>query len=194
MQLFTRRFVQDIVLIIITGMLLYAVIHNPITHPTPKVHTGLWSIQLMQQPLVFGIAGHNYLVLRNNKNIIQEELHGLATDGITGAWKYIGNDSTDILTVWKFTSPHFYLAQKNYSGTALAEGDERTMVSTWRKAAPCVTQINNLHISYPPYGMNIRGDTENSNSVAYTLTRCMGLDAEHLGLITPGWGKDLLAK
>lgn len=192
MQLLTRRFIQDILVIILTGSLFYILIHNPITHPTLKVSKGYFSIQLMQQPLVFGIAGHNYLVLRDSNNQIKEELHGLATDTITGSWKYIGNDTTDVLKVWKFAGPHFYIAQKNYSGVTLSYGDEKTITTIWQKAIPCVSEINNLQIKYPPYGMNIRGDTENSNSVAYTLTRCMGLDAEHLGLITPGWGKNLL--
>lgn len=192
MALFTRRFIKDIFLIIVLGVSLYVLTHNPITHPTPQVTQGLWSIQLMQQPLVFGIAGHNYLVLRDSNNLIKEELHGLATDYSTGAWKYIGNDETDILKVWEFTGPHFYLAQKNYSGVTLSYGNEITITGIWHKALPCVNEINNLHIHYPPYGMNMRGDTENSNSVAYTLTLCMGLNAEHLGLITPGWGKNLL--
>jgi hypothetical protein len=65
-------------------------------------------------------------------------------------------------------------------------------MSVWKKTAPCKEEINDMNLPYPPYGVNIQGDTENSNSVAYTLTVCMGLDAQHLGLITPGWGKNLI--
>lgn len=147
----------------------------------------------MQQPLIFGIAGHNYLVLRNNRNSIVKELHGLATDQ-NGTWQYIGRNPKDVLQVWEFNSPHFYLRQKNYAGKVLVEGDEQNIIATWGKAEPCKQEINDKKIAYPPYGVNIHGDTENSNSVAYTLAVCMGLDvsAEHLGLITPGWGKNLL--
>ena len=146
----------------------------------------------MQQPLVFGIAGHNFLTLRNQKNTIVGELHGLATNAKTGAWKYIGNDSTDKLQVWHFKSSHEYITQKNYAGIVLFKGtkDEATML--WNKALDCKEKINAQKLLYPPYGVKVNGDTENSNSVAYTLTLCMNLDAEHIGLITPGWGKNLL--
>lgn len=148
----------------------------------------------MQQPLIFGIAGHNFLTLRNEKNAIVGELHGLATDRVTGTWKYVGNDSKDQLRVWYFRNPHEYITQKNYSGKVLAKGNKNNVIVLWQKALVCKDRINEKDIAYPPYGVTMQGDTENSNSVAYTLALCMGLDVstEHLGLITPGWGKDLL--
>ena len=195
MKVFTSRFVKDLFLIVLMGGSLYILLHNPITHPKLPGNLGTWSIQLMQQPLVFGIAGHNYLVLRDNRNTIVEELHGLATN-TEGKWEYVGKDPTDMLKVWEFAGPHFYIAQKSYAGIVLDEGDKDTIVSTWSKASACKDEINSKNIPYPPYGVNIHGDTENSNSVAYTLGLCMGLNvsAEHLGLITPGWGKNLLNK
>ena len=146
----------------------------------------------MQQPLIFGIAGHNFLTLRNEKNTIVTELHGLATDAKTKKWKYIGTQSTDRLLVWEFKDSNEYLTQKNFSGIILSQGNKEEIVHTWGKALICREKINEQGLLYPPYGVNVRGDTENSNSVAYTLMLCMGLDTEHLGLITPGWGKNLL--
>lgn len=192
MPLFTRRFIKDILLIIIFGTSLYTLTHNPITHPTPTATKGLWNIQLMQYPIIFGIAGHNYLTLRNENNIVVKELHGLATDTITGMWKYVGTKTSDRLKVWEFDGPSDYLTQKSYSGTELYQGEKQEVLSVWKKAAHCKEEINKKNFPYPPYGINIQGDTENSNSVAYTLTLCMELDAKHLGLITPGWGKNLL--
>ncbi len=192
MQLFTRRFVTDLFLIALFGTSLYILTHNPITHPTPKVTKGLWSIQLMQHPIIFGIAGHNYLTLRDENNSIIEEMHGLATDSTTGNWKYIGTNSSDRLKVWEFKGSRDYLAQKNYSGISLYQGSKESVTATWEKGTECKEKINEENLPYPPYGVNVQGDTENSNSVAYTLTLCMGLDAEHIGLITPGWGKNLL--
>jgi hypothetical protein len=193
-ELFTRRFVKDILLISLIGSSLYVLINNPIVSPKPKQIKGLWSIELMQHPLIFGIAGHNYLVLRNENNDIIKELHGLATDSATGAWKYVGNKESDRLKVWEFNSPRYYLAQKNYAGITLKQGSRELETSVWRKAEPCKDDINKKNLPYPPYGVNIRGDTENSNSVAYTLIQCMGLDARHIGLITPGWKKNLLTQ
>ena len=192
MKLFTSRFVKDIILIVIFGVSLYVLIHNPITHPKLPNNNGKWSIQLMQQPLVFGIAGHNYLVLRDEHNKIVEELHGLATDESVRGWKYIGDKNTDRLQVWEFSGPHFYVVQKNFIGKVLYEGNERDVMMTWNKSQECKEKINTMNIPYPPYGVNVHSDTENSNSVAYTLALCMGLDPTHLGLITPGWGKNLL--
>ncbi len=192
MKLFTRRFVKDLFLIFLFGILFYILTHNPITHPLPKETNGLWSIQLMQQPLIFGIAGHNFLTLRDGKNTIVEELHGLPTDAETGTWKYIGTKATDHLYVWNFKNSNEYITQKNFSGKILLKGNKETVLEAWNKGNACKEEINAQDLFYPPYGVNIRGDTENSNSIAYTLMLCMGLDTDHLGLITPGWGKNLL--
>jgi hypothetical protein len=192
MKLFTPRFIKDLLIIIVLGSLLYGLTHNSITHPQLSATTGSWSIQLMQHPLIFGIAGHNYLVLRDDKNAIEKELHGLATDSTTSTWKYVGNDPKDILKVWEFNDPTLYAEQKGYPGVTLYKGDRNEAMMLWGKGEICKEEINNKNIPYPPYGVNMGGDTENSNSVAYTLTLCMGLDAQHLGLITPGWGKNLL--
>lgn len=193
MKLFTRRFVKDILLIVLFGISFYILTHNSITHPKPKVIRGEWSIQLMQYPLVFGIAGHNYLTLRDTKNTTVKELHGLATDNKTGIWKYTGTDPADKLKVWEFLGSDTYIAEKSYSGILLTKGNKDEMTTTWNKAKPCTKAINDKNLPYPPYGVTLHGDTENSNSVAYTLSICMGLSTEHLGLITPGWGKNLLS-
>jgi hypothetical protein len=192
MRLFTRKFVKDLATITLFGLLFYILTHNPLTHPKLPETYGMWSIQLMQQPILFGIAGHNYLVLRDANNLIQKELHGLATDITAGTWKYIGSESTDKLQVWEFNGPHFYVDQKSYPGVLLTTGTEAYIRATWDRAIPCKDAINRKNLNYPPYGVAVSGDTENSNSVSYTLMLCMGLDADHLGLLTPGWGKNLL--
>lgn len=193
-MLFITQHTKDAIKSAFFLLFIYGVINNPITHPTPKQSQGKWSIQLMQKPLVFGFAGHNYLVLRDADGTIARELHGLATDSFTGTWKYVGVSTTDILQVWEFTSPHFYLAEKKFSGVLLRDGQEDDMKNIWAKAESCVKPINQKNIPYPSFGVSIRGDTENSNSVAYTLALCMGIDTQHLGLITPGEGINLLEK
>ncbi len=192
MPLFTRKFIKDLIFIVIVGSLLYALTHNPLTHPTLQETKGLWSIQLMQHPLVLGVAGHNFLTIRDDHNRIVGELHGLATDSITGEWKYVGNKESDLLQVWYFDNAKEYKTQKSYPGVVLAKGDKETITSLWKSALFCKDAINEEHFHYPPYGVNIHGDTENSNSVAYTLILCMDLDPTHIGLLTPGWGKSLL--
>lgn len=191
-MLFTTRFIKDLVWIAVFSVFLYAITHNPISYPKVQKTNGLYSIEYMQYPLVLGIAGHNYLTLRDGNNRILRELHGLATDPKTNTWKYVGNSSSDQLKVWEFTSPDEYIDEKSYTGITLFQGSKEEVASYWVKALRCKERVNRKNIPYPPYGVNIKGDTENSNSVAYTLTLCMGLPVEHLGLITPGSTKNLL--
>ncbi len=146
----------------------------------------------MQHPLFFGLAGHNYLVVRNQDGDIVSELHGLATDTTTKKWKYVGMKSSDVLQVWKFDGPRYYLAEKGFSGILLNQGTQGEVESIWEKTTDCITLINAQNIPYPPFGVKVSGETENSNSVAYTLALCMGLDARHIGILTPGETKNLL--
>jgi hypothetical protein len=191
-ELFTRRFTKDLILsgVFIFGM--YGITHNPIVRPMPAPTPGDWSIQLMQHPLLFGLAGHNYLALRDQNGTIVQELHGLATDSTTGAWKYVGTNPTDLLQVWQFSNAHYYLAEKNFPGVVVDQGTQSDVLAVWNKAVACKDPINNEKLSYPPYGVSFRAETINSNSVAYTLARCMGFDIRHIGILTPGETKNLL--
>lgn len=193
-MLFTSRFIKDLILLGLFLMAFYILTHNSITYPRPVKTEGLYSIQLMQYPLVLGIAGHNYLVLRDDKNTIIKELHGLATDEITNTWKYMGRNANDKLKVWEFSSISKYVIQKSYAGVVLHTGTKEDVETTWNQALMCKDKINVKNIPYPPFGVNVRGDTENSNSVAYTLTLCMGLSTKHIGLFTPGSTRNLLEK
>ncbi len=161
------------------------------THPMPKPTPGNWSIQYMQHPLLFGFAGHNYLALRDEHGAIIEELHGLATDPVTGDWKYIGSENTDQLHVWQFDSSH-YISEKSFPGIILAQGSKENIEALWSAAESCIEPINAKHIPYPPYGFSIKNETINSNSVAYTLASCMKLDVRHVGIFTPGSAVNLL--
>ena len=173
-------------------LFLYAVTHNPIVRPMPKPSPGMWSIQFMQHPLIFGLAGHNYLALRNENGHIVSELHGLATDASNGGWKYIGSNPNDLLKVWEFDNSRYYLAEKKFPGIILKEGSRDELLSIWNKAYDCKDSINEKNIPYPPYGFRIRNETTNSNSVAYTLASCMELGTKHIGVFTPGDGRNLL--
>lgn len=173
---------------------LYGITHNPIVRPVPEATPGAWSIQYMQHPLLFGFAGHNYLALRDENGDIIEELHGLATDASTGKWKYIGSNPTDLLRVWQFESPRYYLAEKKFPGIILTEGTKDGVREVWEKASFCKDEINAENIPYPPYGFSVKNETINSNSVAYTLATCMGLSTKHIGVFTPGAKMNLFEK
>lgn len=192
MPLFTPQFIKDLFWSVILMFTLYGLINNPIVHPLTQPLPGNWSIELRQHRLLFGIAGHNYLVLRNQDGDIISELHGLATDPITKTWKYVGTRETDQLKVWQFDSPRNYEANKKSPGIVLKEGTKEETLTLWIKAEKCKKDINEKNLPYPPLGVAVRGDTENSNSVAYTLSLCIGADVTHIGWITPGSQKNLL--
>lgn len=146
----------------------------------------------MQHPLLLGLAGHNYLVLKDGEGKIRHEFHGLATDPTTKEWKYVGTREEDLLMVWEFTGSKKYTANKTLPGRVLFQGTEKDAEVLWSKGRVCKDQINTQNRSYPPFGVAVHGDTENSNSVAYTLTRCMGMEYKHIGWFTPGSDQNLL--
>ncbi len=189
---FTNQFTKDSFYSLIFLLSVYGITHNPIVRPTPEPAPGNWSVQLMQHPLIFGLAGHNYLALRDPQGNIVDELHGLATDAKTGQWKYVGTAPTDILQVWEFNSGRYYLAGKEFPGIIIDQGPQSDIVAIWKKALSCKEPINQEKIEYPPYGVSFRSETLNSNSVAYTLAKCMGFDIRHIGIWTPGETMNLL--
>jgi hypothetical protein len=193
-ELLTRQFIKDAIISAVFILALYAITHNPIVRPVPSPIFGNWSIQYMQHPLLLGFAGHNFLSLRDGEGRVISELHGLATDTDTGNWKYVGTDPKDVLHVWEFENGKYYLSGKTYPGIVLMQGKKEEVAKRWQEALACEGPINDQHIPYPPYGVRLRNETINSNSVAYTLAACMGLDTKHLGLWTPGSTVNLLEK
>ncbi len=188
----SHKHIRDALLSVFFVLFLYILTNNEITHPTPTPAFGKWSIQKIQYPLLLGLAGHNYLVLRDEKNNVVYELHGLATDALTGIWKYVGASDTDKLVVWEFNGSRNYFSSNNDPGFVLTTGSKEDMLMLWEKARTCKEKINEKKLLYPPLGVKVTGETINSNSVAYTLIRCMGLNTRHLGIFTPGAKKDIL--
>lgn len=184
--------IKDVIIIGLFSILFYTLTHNPLVRPEPLVSSGLWSIELHQKPLALGIAGHNYLVLRDDAGNVLFTLHGLPTDKRTGKWKYVGRNKEDILKVWEFGEEDEGEMTTASYGVSLLTTDKEEAVSRWAQAEECGKMIDIKSIPYPPFGIALRKDTENSNSVAYTLASCMNLKTSHVGLFTPGWGKNLL--
>lgn len=194
MIIFKNRIEKDFFWSCIFILFLYFVINNPITHPIPKLETGEWAIEQIQKPIFFGTAGHNFLILRDEKGNIVSELHGLATNTTTGQTEFVTYNNTGKLKVWEFTKPKYNLSENKFAGNIIADGNKEEMNLLWGKARDCANKINEENISYPSFGFKLRGITENSNSVAYTLSLCMGLDIKHLGIISPGEKLNLLNK
>jgi hypothetical protein len=191
-RVFPNRVIKDAVFSFFILLFLYGVTHNELVNPKPSATPGNWSVQKMQHPLLFGFAGHNYVALRDPLGDIVYEMHGLATDRTTGLWMYVGTKKNDYLKVWEFNEPRDYFAEKTYPGVVLAQGTKEDMLALWEKARACKDKINERNLEYPPLGIQLNGETINSNSVAYTLTVCMNKNARHIGIFTPGDNKYIL--
>lgn len=189
---FNKEVIRDLFLSVIFLLSMYGIINNPIVKPKAQVLPGDWSIQLMQHPLLLGLAGHNYLILTDADGEIVSEIHGLATDSQTGKWKYIGTSKNDVLKAWEFNGARSYMAEKKYPAIVLNQGNYDEINSLWNKALDCKDKINEKYIKYPLLGLKIMGNTQNSNSVAYSIAMCAGFNVRHVGLITPGEKKNLL--
>ncbi|MEN9552338.1 MAG: hypothetical protein RI935_715 [Candidatus Parcubacteria bacterium] len=183
--------IKDVLIVAVFFLAFYAATHNSHVRPHPTTTRGGWSIELHQKPLAFGLAGHNFLLLRDSNNTVITTLHGLPTDKTTGAWKYVGRNKEDILQVFELREDDMRSKEKSY-GIALISGEEDDIKRRWSNAKECSYAINKKELPYPPFGFSLREDTKNSNSVAYTLVSCMGLHGKHIGLFTPGWGRNLL--
>lgn len=183
---------KDVFIIVVCGILFFILTHNSIVRPTPLLYTKAWTIELHQRPLAFGLAGHNFIMLKDESSSIVTTLHGLPTDIKTGAWKYVGREETDILRVWELGKEIEEGEKRGSYGITLMKGTREEVLARFELARNCGDLINQKNIPYPPYGVAFRKEMENSNSVAYTLVSCMNLEARHIGLFTPGWGKNVL--
>lgn len=193
MILFTNKFIKDLFWSGIFIIFYYFLTHNSLTYPIPKISIGLWSIEKLQRPLVFRLAGHNYFALRNSKGEIVSELHGLATNAETNKWTYVGTGNGELLKVWEFSTSIFGETNTILPGIVINKGDEKSVRLLWEKARVCGNLINQKNIPYPPFGVKMY-ETENSNAVAYTLAKCMGIETKRIGIIIPGEKTDLLTK
>lgn len=191
MKLFTPRFIKDLLLSVLFFILYYGLTHNTLVYPVTPLYKGVWSIEKLQYPLAMRLAGHNYLALRNTEGVIVAELHGLATDERTNTWKYVGTGNQEVLKVWEFDTSIFGTTKNILPGIVLRSGDKAMILELWDKARDCKNRINEKNIPYPPLGISLY-ETENSNAVAYTLTKCIGAENKHIGIIVPGEKTDLL--
>jgi hypothetical protein len=160
---------------------------------TPDPDT--WQIELRRLPILH--RGHAVLVLRGPNGQIQE-LNGLAKSRNTGQLTNFGLDGVQLYTD---DTPR-YAADAEPVGV-LASGSRDQMAGLWARAKRAANDINAANFDYkghdPAYEFGgSGGEIQNSNSVAYTLSRAMGLDPDKVvrdaGVDRrfSGWGRDLL--
>jgi hypothetical protein len=92
-----------------------------------------------------------------------------------------------------------YLYDNDQPQVEIASGDQASIMNLWAAARASGDQINSLNLRYPPMGFippnSPSGSVLNSNSVASTLIRAMGLVEPSIpgsAFLTPGRGNILL--
>lgn len=190
----TNKTVRSILQLLVIGCILYGITHNKYARPVPTITKGTWSIEKAVYPLLGGLAGHNYIILRDADGAIRSEFHGLPTDPNTGTYKTVSLSQKDILQAYEFPYALFTNKIDLVSSEIVLSGDETTLRKKWKSGEHCIVEINTKKVPYPQFGVSFINETINSNSIADTLLTCMNLPTPHVGLLTPGTNHILFQK
>jgi len=114
------------------------------------------SIALRQHTFDVGpfTFAHNFLVLYDGEGNVVAELHGLATDPVTGAIRPIGR-SSDYLRAFEFPGKRYW--NEGQSEKTLWEGPDGAM-ERWQAAKDAYNQINSRNLTYNPWGSDSQGE------------------------------------
>lgn len=162
---------------------------------------GKWHIELRYLPIAH--RGHAFLALVDDKGDVAGELHGLAyskhapTKHAREPMK-MGVDGSDLIAT-HFEGPKY--GGKKIS--TVGSGSREEMEKLWAAGIQTAEAINSQKFDYkahdPAYEFGGRGgEIQNSNSVAFTLGKAMGLDLsaalQDKGMTRTfsGWDRDLL--
>ena len=187
-----KELLRKAITLVLFIFIYYAVTNNRMVKPLTTPIAGKWSIEKAQSSLAFGLASHNYLILRNAEGNVERELHGTPIEK-DGSFKRIALTSGDTLHVLEFAYPLYGERSYRPSAVTVFSGNKEEVHTKWNEGLVCLKNINTKEIPYPPFGINIESDTLNSNSVATTLLSCMSLPSPQVGLLTPG-SQNLISK
>ncbi len=136
---------------------------------------------------IAGIASHNFWVLRDTKNRVIAQLHGLATDRTTNTFKPIGY-FMDRLGFYEFKSvnndPNFISSKQQF--VTVYQGDEDDVLARWNNAGCQIDALNELDLNYSPFGI-LGLPITNSNSAYHLFSQLIGVECCHFsGVLQPG--------
>jgi len=167
---------------------------------SPARNPDNWRIELRRHPILH--RGHAVLVLVGPNGEV-EELNGMAKSRNTGHLTNFGLDGMQLYAIRDRERPRYAVGAERVA--VMASGSREQIVDgLWARASAAADQINDKNFDYkghdPAYEFGgSGGEIQNSNSVAYTLSRAMGID---LGKVVrdagaerrfSGMGRDLLA-
>ncbi len=179
------HFIENTISVALFIFVYFAVTSNPVVKPKAIIPVGNWSIEKAQTGLFFELAAHNYLILRDDKGLVQKELHGTPTEP-DGTFIRVAILPGRTLRVMEFNTPLDGDRSYKPSGITVYKGNREDTLAKWDSAHACSESINKEKLPYPTLGFNLEEDRVNSNSVATTLLSCMNLPSPRVGLLTPG--------
>lgn len=156
-----------------------------------------WKIELRYLPIAH--RGHAFLALVDHDGNVVRELHGRAKSKHTGALMDMGMDDADLVA----TQDRRMDEKETKPISIAATGSRKEMERLWARGAKTAEAINGQKFDYkahdPSYELGTDGgQIQNSNSVAFTLGKAMGLDLSRVlrdnGMTRTfsGWDRDLL--
>jgi hypothetical protein len=150
-----------------------------------------YSIEARSYDLV-SVASHNFWVLRDEKNEVVAQLHGLATDRKTNSFKPIGF-FFDRLGFYEFkiaeNDPTFI--SKTQQSIIVFQDHKDEVIARWNKAACQVESLNQKDLNYSPFGIFGLPIT-NSNSAFHLFSRLMNVECcRFSGVMEPGINNSL---
>ncbi len=165
----------------------------------PPPAQGTWRIELRYLPILH--RGHAFLALVDPNGRSQRQLHGLSESRNTAEIQAFGQDGSKL----EAGSDHeFRIGEQTPKIADVAHGSYDEVVrGKWARGLRAANEITDRDFDYkghdPSYELGSDGgQIQNSNSVAYTLGRAMGLDLD--GAIRDagmerrfsGWNRNLL--
>lgn len=165
---------------------------------------GDWKIEIKYPPIAH--RGHAFLALVDQDGKVVRELHGLARSKHTGQLVPMGMDGADLEVEDYKRQPGADRGRLNGKISYIAivaSGSKDEMEKTWSRGARAGAAINAKKFDYkahdPSYELGTDGgQIQNSNSVAFTLGKAMGLDLSRtlrdagMTRTFSGWNRDLL--
>lgn len=162
-----------------------------------------WRIELKSHPILH--RGHAFLALVDGNDRIVGELHGLSHSKHTGEPMMAGMDGPDLRGVATGPGEGSPIGGNKVLLGELRAGSKDEIERIWAKGVAAASAITETKFDYkahdPSYELGTDGgQIQNSNSVAYTVTKAMGLaaDADRVlqgqneGRRFSGWNRDLL--
>jgi hypothetical protein len=166
----------------------------------PPSAPGTWRIELWSLPIAH--RGHAFLALVDPNGRVRAELQGLSRSRTTGKPLPLGMDGSE-LTVSGING-RSDIGQRSSPVATVASGSYDELIQRhWMHGLRAADRISKLSLDYKSHdpAYEIGGDgghIQNSNSVAFTLGKAMGLDLDSavrragFDRRFSGWGRDLL--